>query len=69
MTIGTIILDCTALDESDAGTIDQIARLQLAARRCGVDLRLANANECLLELIDFCGLARVLRVEAERQTE
>lgn len=69
MTIGTIILDCAAFNESDAGTIDCLARLQLAARRSGVDLRLDNANECLLELIGFCGLGEVLRVEPERQAE
>ena len=69
MTIGTIILDCVLLDEPNVDTIDQIARLQLAARTHGVDLRLANANRSLLELIDLCGLARVLRVEPERQAE
>jgi STAS domain-containing protein len=69
MTVGTIILDCVRLDEPNVDTIDQIARLQLAARTNGADLRLANASRSLLELIDLCGLARALRVEPERQTE
>lgn len=69
MTIGTIILDCASPDEPDAGTIDRIACLHVAARRHVADLRLANANRSLLELIDFCGLAEVLRVESERQAE
>ena len=69
MTIGTIILDCATPEQPDAGTIDQIACLQLAARRNAVDLRLANTNRSLRELIDFCGLAAVLRVEPERQPE
>ena len=69
MTIGTIILDCAPLDEPTAGTIDRIACFQLAARKCGCDLRLANANRDLLELIDLCGLAEVLRVETEGQAE
>jgi anti-anti-sigma regulatory factor len=69
MTIGPIILDCAMRDEPDAGTIDQIACLQLAARRNAVDLRLANASRSLRELIDLCGLAEVLRVEPERQPE
>jgi hypothetical protein len=69
MTIGTIILDCAQPDEPTAETIDQIACFRLAARKCDCDLRLANANRSLLELIDLCGLAEVLRVEAERQAE
>ncbi len=69
MTIGTVILDCARLNEPNAGTIDGIARLQLAARRNAVGLRLENANNSLLELIDFCGLAEVLRVESGRQAE
>ena len=69
MTIGTVSLECASLDEPGAETIDRLARLQLAARSCGCDLRLCNANRSLLELIDLCGLAEVLRVEVERQAE
>lgn len=63
----TVCLDCGPLEEPTAANIDQIARLQLAARRSGCQLELRNANPCLLELIDFAGLAEVLRVEVERQ--
>jgi anti-anti-sigma regulatory factor len=69
MRIGTIILDCAQLDEPNACTVEQIARFQLAARARGVDLRLANASRSLVDLIEFCGLAGVLRVEPERQAE
>jgi hypothetical protein len=69
MTIGPIILDCAQFEEPNLGTIDQIACLQLAARKNGVDLRLANATRSLLELIDLCGLARVLLVEPQRQAK
>ncbi|MGH7763789.1 MAG: hypothetical protein ACREOM_05160 [Candidatus Dormibacteraceae bacterium] len=69
MKIGTIILDCALPGEPDAGTIDLIACLRLAARRNAVDLKLANASEHLDELIDLCGLAAFLRVESERQPE
>jgi anti-anti-sigma factor len=69
MTIGTITLDCAQLDELDAGTIDQIARIQVACRRDGCDIRLENASKSLRELIDLCGLADVLRVEPGRQAE
>ena len=64
-----LVLDCGALVNPDCTTIDRIARLQLAARRCGLELRLRNANESLLDLIGFAGLAGVLRLEPEGQTE
>jgi len=64
-----IVLDCGPLKEPTAATIDQIARLQLAARRCGCDLELSDANPCLLELIGFVGLAEVLRVESGRHAK
>jgi len=49
--------------------IDRLARLQLAVQREGGELQLVAAQPCLLELIDFCGLAEVLRLEVERQAE
>jgi hypothetical protein len=64
-----IVVDCGPVTTPTGATIDQIARLQLEARRCGCNLELKNANPCLLDLIDFAGLAEVLRVEAGRQSE
>ncbi len=64
-----INLDCAPLTEPTIGTIDQIARLQLACRRHGRELELKNAAPCLLELLDLAGLDRVLRVEAGREAE
>jgi hypothetical protein len=64
-----ITVDCRSLRDPTAATIDHIARLQLAARRCDRELELKNANPYLLELISFVGLAGVLRVEAGRQAE
>jgi hypothetical protein len=61
--------DCRAIAHPDAGTIDGLARLQLAVQREGSELELVGAQPCLLELIDFCGLAEVLRIEAGRQAE
>jgi hypothetical protein len=69
MAIRALVLDCGALMNPDCTTIDQIARLQLAVRRCGLELQLANANEPLLELIGLAGLASVLSVEPGRQSE
>jgi anti-anti-sigma regulatory factor len=61
--------DCRAISHPDAATIDRLARLQLAVQREGSELQLVGAQPCLLELIDFCGLAEVLRLEAGRQAE
>jgi hypothetical protein len=65
--------DCRVIDKPDAGTIDGLARLQLAVRRDGQELRLTGAQPFLLELLDLCGLAEVLKarplVEAGGQTE
>jgi ABC-type transporter Mla MlaB component len=46
--------------EPDAVTVDALARLQLAARRQGCQVRLRNASDELLQLVDFMGLADVL---------
>jgi hypothetical protein len=69
MAIGTIKVDCASLGECSAATIDLIARIKLATLRRGVDLKLENSDAPLVELIELCGLAEVLRVEPERQAE
>ena len=61
--------DCRSITHPDAGTIDVLAQLQLALQREGCELQLVAAQPRLLELIDFCGLAEVLRLEAGRQAE
>ncbi len=47
--------------EPDAVTVDALARLQLAAQRHGRRVRLQNASEQLLELVEFMALDNVLR--------
>ena len=69
MVVGPISLDCARLHTPDAATIHGIARLQLAARRCGVSLRLENASDSLIELLDLCGLAMPLGGKTRRQAE
>ncbi len=46
--------------EPDAVTVDALARLQLAARRCACRVRLRGASKELRELVAFMGLADVL---------
>jgi hypothetical protein len=54
---------------ADLGTVESLARLQLAARRRGLELRLAHVPDELRELIIFVGLAEVLGVEPRREAE
>jgi hypothetical protein len=63
------VIDCSALGEPDAGQIDGLACLQLSFGRRRCELRLANASDRLLALIDLAGLAGVLRVEAGGEAE
>jgi hypothetical protein len=63
-----IICDVSAL-APDAGAVDGLARLQLLVKRQGLELRLCEASSELQELLDFCGLGELLRVEVVRQTE
>jgi hypothetical protein len=46
--------------EPDAVTVDALARLQLAARRSGCQVRLRNASPELVALLVFMGLRDVL---------
>ncbi len=45
--------------DPDAVTVDALARLQLAARRQGCQVRLCHASAALLELVTFMGLEDV----------
>jgi anti-anti-sigma regulatory factor len=53
----------------DLRTIDVLARVQLAARRAGLELRVRHVPPELRELIALCGLGDALRVEPERKPE
>ena len=46
--------------EPNAVTVDALARLQLAARRRGYQVRLRNTSRELRELVSFMGLTDVL---------
>jgi anti-anti-sigma regulatory factor len=50
-------------------TVDALARLQLAARRRGCELRLRGLPRELRELIELAGLTAVLGVEPRREAE
>ena len=65
----TVSYDCRSLTTPDLATVDELLRLGLSLRRCDCELRLKDAGIPLRELIDFAGLAEVLRVEVGRQAE
>jgi ABC-type transporter Mla MlaB component len=65
----TIVCDVGALVAPDAGTIDVLARLQLAAHRVGKEIRLRHASSELRELLAFTGLEDALPLELEGQPE
>jgi hypothetical protein len=54
---------------ADGAAVDALARLQLAARRVGLELELCNASDDLCCLIRFTGLEEVLGVELQRKAE
>jgi hypothetical protein len=54
---------------ADAAAVDLLARLQLAAHRHGIELRLSGASAALRELIAFVGLEKELSSELEGQPE
>ena len=61
--LGLVICDVRDVVHPDAGTVDTLARLQLAARRGGGEIRLRNASRRLLELLALVGLAEVLPIQ------
>jgi ABC-type transporter Mla MlaB component len=60
---GAVVRCDVAGVEPDAVTVDALARLQLAARRRGCEVRLHNASRALLELVELMGLTNVLAEE------
>jgi ABC-type transporter Mla MlaB component len=55
------ICDVAGLTDADLATVDDLARLQLIARRLGITLELHDAPRELRELLDFAGLRDVVR--------
>ena len=54
---------------TDLGIVDALARLQLAARRCGYEVAVTEVPGDLRELIEIAGLGEVLGVEPLRKPE
>jgi ABC-type transporter Mla MlaB component len=69
------VCDVGGLADPDAVTVDALARLQLTARRLGLQIRVRHAGGELRDLLALMGLCEVvplcadLPLEAGRQTE
>jgi STAS domain-containing protein len=63
-----IVCDASAL-KADAASLDMLARMQLAAKRAGVEIRIRRVPDDLLELLAFAGVADALGVEPGREPE
>ncbi len=58
---GAAVAFCDASGvDPNAATVDALARLQLAAKKYGCQVRLRNASRELLDLVAFMGLRDVL---------
>jgi hypothetical protein len=49
---------------ADLGAVEQLARLQMAARRLGLSIRLRDPGSGLWELLDLAGLATLVAGES-----
>jgi anti-anti-sigma regulatory factor len=57
-----VVCDVGALTSPDAAAVDALARLQLEARRRGLEVCLQGASPELVELLSLLGLLGALRV-------
>jgi hypothetical protein len=64
----TIVCDVGSLPP-DVAAIDALARLQLTARRLGLEIKLRQASSELQDLLAFAGLRDVLGLEPGGQPE
>ena len=60
-----LVCDVRDLVAPDLSSVDDLARIQLIARRIGCGVRFEHAPERLQELIALTGLASVLNLEGE----
>jgi hypothetical protein len=56
-------------ERPDLGCVNRLARLQLAARRCGWGVVVRDPHPSLEGLLELVGLSGLVRLEAQRQPE
>jgi hypothetical protein len=59
---GVVDIDVSWLVPADLSAVDTLARLQIAASRCGRWLRFHGADGGLAELLEFVGLGDVVHL-------
>ena len=69
MGLPVVVIDCAEMPDADFRQVDTLARLHLILRRRRCELRLANPQPGLVDLITLAGLAGVLRFQPGRQAE
>lgn len=62
---GTVVCDVVGIGPPGLGTIDALARMQLAARRAGGRIRLRDPDPALRALLGLVGLAFEVEGQAE----
>jgi len=60
-----LVVDVRTLTEPDLGTIEVLARLQLAAHRLGATIRLGHTCEQVRDLLACSGMGELLPLDAE----
>jgi hypothetical protein len=56
-------------ERPDLGCVNRLARLQLAARRCGWTVVVRDPHPSLAGLLELVGLSGLVRLEPQRQPE
>jgi hypothetical protein len=56
-------------ERPDLGCVNRLARLQLAARRCGWTVVVRDPHPSLAGLLELVGLSGLVGLEAQRQPE
>jgi anti-anti-sigma regulatory factor len=64
-----VVCDVRGLTDPDAVTVDALARLELTARRCGVQVTIRHALPELKDLLSLMGLTDVVPICAESTLE
>jgi anti-anti-sigma regulatory factor len=65
----SIVVDASALTDTDAAILESLVRMQLDAARIGASIRLANPPQPLIDLLALFGLSEVLPVDADSGVE
>lgn len=64
-----VVLDCAQFGEPRLEVVEYICRLRMGLKLGGHELRLVNAGEELLGLLELCGLGVEVHGQAEKREE